>query len=113
MHRQGCGKLRLMDSGELPGHNSATWEFEMISTATVDFIPAMMARVFELAACNFWKFDDEMGPWYLQPPEGLEPALPACSNTVAAKYRSLVEAPSSGDFCADREGGRLSQVRGR
>jgi len=45
IHRQGCGKLRPIDSGKLPGHNQASSEKETIFTHSVDFIPSAVSAV--------------------------------------------------------------------
>ena len=61
MRCQSGGKLRLIDSGKLPGHNAATEEDETFMTSSVDFIPAVVARDFELVAAKVWTDIDELG----------------------------------------------------
>ena len=49
IHVQSCGKLRCIDSGKKPGHNSASRERETIYTCSVDVIPAIISAVFHYA----------------------------------------------------------------
>ena len=69
IRRQGCGKLRLTDSGKLLGRRDATQEFETVFTSTVVFIPAVISRIFELLAAAVWIDVEVSGPWFPQATE--------------------------------------------
>ena len=53
IHVQSCGKLRCIDSGKKPGHNSASRESETIYTTTVDVVPAVVRHTCQLVQ-QFW-----------------------------------------------------------
>ena len=61
IHVQSCGKLRCIDSGKKPGHNAASRESETIYTTTVDVVPVVVRRAWEMI-WQFWAADSSCLP---------------------------------------------------
>ncbi|CAK9103822.1 TauD domain-containing protein, partial [Durusdinium trenchii] len=61
IHVQSCGKLRCIDSGKKSGHNAASRESETIYTTTVDVVPVVVRRAWEMI-WQFWAADSSCLP---------------------------------------------------